>query len=66
MKIKLRDYQRKFIDDIREQMQQGHKRVCGVAPCGSTFQLLLGALTKCRHLTFLFAMSVITFLQAIT
>ena len=46
MQISLRPYQRKFIDDIREQMQQGHRRVCGVAPCGSGKTIMTGWMAK--------------------
>ena len=44
--IKLRPYQQKFIDDVREQFQLGHKRVCGVAPCGSGKTIMTGWMTR--------------------
>lgn len=33
--IRLREYQEKFINDVRDQFRLGHHRVCGVAPCGA-------------------------------
>ena len=33
--MELRDYQIKFAGDIRQSYVKGHKRVCGVAPCGA-------------------------------
>ena len=35
MSIELRDYQKKFIDDIRNEFAHGHRAVCGVMPCGA-------------------------------
>ena len=44
--IKLRPYQQKFIDDVRERFKQGHKNVCGVAPCGSGKTIMTGWMTR--------------------
>ena len=44
--IKLRPYQQKFIDDIREQMKLGHKHICGVAPCGAGKTIITGWLAR--------------------
>ena len=35
IEMQLRDYQQKFIDDIRHSFAEGNHCVCGVAPCGS-------------------------------
>ena len=35
MEMKLRDYQQKFIFNVRKQFSSGVKKVCGVAPCGA-------------------------------
>ncbi len=40
--IALRDYQQKFIDDIRTEMKNGFKRICAVAPCGSGKTIMTG------------------------
>lgn len=40
--IILRPYQQKFIDDIRAEFNLNHKRVVGVAPCGSGKTIMTG------------------------
>lgn len=40
--IKLRDYQRIFIDAVRNEFVHGHKRVVGVAPCGAGKTIMTG------------------------
>lgn len=44
--IKLRPYQEKFISDICSAFQAGHKRVCGVAPCGAGKTIMTGWLIR--------------------
>ena len=44
--IKLRPYQQKFIDDIREQMKLGYRHICGVAPCGSGKTIITGWMAR--------------------
>ena len=41
-KIILRPYQRKFIDDIRNEFVLGYKHVVGVAPCGAGKTIMTG------------------------
>ena len=40
--ILLRPYQQKFIDDVRNEFLQNHKRVVGVAPCGAGKTIMTG------------------------
>lgn len=40
--IKLRPYQQKFIDDIRNEFRLGYRRVVGVAPCGAGKTIMTG------------------------
>ena len=40
--ISLRPYQQKFIDDIRKEFRNNHKRVVGVAPCGAGKTIMTG------------------------
>lgn len=40
--IKLRPYQQKFIDDIRNEFRHGYRRVVGVAPCGAGKTIMTG------------------------
>lgn len=40
--IKLRPYQQKFIDDVRNEFLNNHKRVVGVAPCGAGKTIMTG------------------------
>lgn len=42
MDIKLRPYQQDFIDAVRNEFQQGHKRIVGVAPCGAGKTIMTG------------------------
>lgn len=42
MKISLRPYQQQFIDAVRNEFQQKHKRVVGVAPCGAGKTIMTG------------------------
>ena len=44
--IKLRPYQRDFIDAVRAEFIQNHKRVVGVAPCGSGKTIMTGWMIK--------------------
>lgn len=44
--IQLRGYQKKFIDDVRNQFRLGHHRVCGVAPCGAGKTVLSAWMTR--------------------
>ena len=46
MEITLRDYQKKFIDDVKKQFAKGFKRVCGVAPCGAGKTVMTGWMIK--------------------
>ena len=41
-KIFLRPYQQQFIDDVNNEFKQDHKRVVGVAPCGSGKTIMTG------------------------
>ena len=41
-KISLRPYQKQFIDDVRIEFSQNHKRVVGVAPCGAGKTIMTG------------------------
>lgn len=40
--IKLRPYQKQFIDAVRNEFAQNHKRVVGVAPCGAGKTIMTG------------------------
>lgn len=40
--IQLRPYQQNFIDNVRNEFRQGHKRVVGVAPCGAGKTIMTG------------------------
>ena len=40
--IKLRPYQQEFIDNVRNEFLQNHKRVVGVAPCGAGKTIMTG------------------------
>lgn len=42
MEISLRPYQQDFIDAVRNEFQQKHKRVVGVAPCGAGKTIMTG------------------------
>lgn len=42
MKISLRPYQQDFIDAVRNEFLQKHKRVVGVAPCGAGKTIMTG------------------------
>lgn len=42
MKIELRPYQKDFIDAVRNEFRQKHKRVVGVAPCGAGKTVMTG------------------------
>ena len=42
MEISLRPYQQQFIDAVRNEFQQKHKRVVGVAPCGAGKTIMTG------------------------
>ena len=44
--IKLRPYQRDFIDAVRNEFLQNHKRVVGVAPCGAGKTIMTGWMIK--------------------
>lgn len=44
--IKLRPYQRNFIDAVRAEFLQNHKRVVGVAPCGAGKTIMTGWMIK--------------------
>ena len=44
--IKLRPYQRDFIDAVRNEFIQNHKRVVGVAPCGAGKTIMTGWMIK--------------------
>ena len=40
--ISLRPYQNQFIDDVRSEFRQNHRRVVGVAPCGAGKTIMTG------------------------
>lgn len=40
--IKLRPYQEKFLEDVQNEFKAGHKRICGVAPCGAGKTIMTG------------------------
>lgn len=40
--IELRPYQQSFIDDIRNEIISGQRRICGVAPCGAGKTIMTG------------------------
>lgn len=40
--IELRPYQRSFIDELRNQIIGGQRRICGVAPCGAGKTIMMG------------------------
>ncbi len=44
--FELRPYQKDFIADIRNAFREGHKRVCGVMPCGAGKTLATADMTK--------------------
>lgn len=44
--MKLRDYQQKFISDVRREFANGVKKVCGVAPCGAGKTVIAAFLVK--------------------
>jgi len=44
--IKLRPYQRDFIDAVRNQFLHNHKKVVGVAPCGAGKTIMTGWMIK--------------------
>ncbi|MBQ9441931.1 MAG: DEAD/DEAH box helicase family protein [Selenomonadaceae bacterium] len=44
--IKLRPYQAKFIIDVYHEFATGHKRICGVAPCGAGKTIMTGWLIR--------------------
>ena len=44
--IKLRPYQEKFLKDIYQEIFAGHKRICGVAPCGAGKTIMTGWLIR--------------------
>ena len=44
--IKLRPYQQQFIDAVRAEFLQNHKRVVGVAPCGAGKTIMTGWMVK--------------------
>lgn len=44
--IKLRPYQEKFIADVYQKFSEGHKRICGVAPCGAGKTIMTGWLIR--------------------
>ena len=44
--FELRSYQKDFIADIRNEFLKGHKRVCGVMPCGAGKTLAIAEITK--------------------
>lgn len=44
--IQLRDYQQKFIEDVGREIYLGHKRICGVAPCGAGKTIMTGWLIR--------------------
>lgn len=46
MDFLLRDYQQKFIDDVRNEFKSGVKKVCGVAPCGAGKTVMTGWMIK--------------------
>ena len=45
-KIKLRPYQEKFLEDVWSEFKAGHKRICGVAPCGAGKTIMTGWLIR--------------------
>lgn len=40
--IELRPYQRQFIDALRDEIINGQRRICGVAPCGAGKTIMMG------------------------
>ena len=44
--IVLRPYQKDFIDNVRKEFAAGHKKVCGVAPCGAGKTIMTGWMIK--------------------
>ena len=44
--MKLRPYQQKFLDDVRNQFAHKNRRVVGVAPCGSGKTVVAAEMTK--------------------
>ena len=44
--IELRPYQRCFIDELRNQILGGQRRICGVAPCGAGKTIMMGWMIK--------------------
>lgn len=44
--IELRPYQRSFIDELRNQILGGQRRICGVAPCGAGKTIMMGWMIK--------------------
>ena len=44
--IKLRPYQEKFLEDVYREILAGHKRICGVAPCGAGKTIMTGWLIR--------------------
>ena len=44
--LELRPYQKQFINDIRNKFRAGHRRVCGVMPCGAGKTLATADMTK--------------------
>ena len=44
--IKLRPYQQKFLEDVYKEILAGHKRICGVAPCGAGKTIMTGWLIR--------------------
>lgn len=46
MSIQLREYQKKFISDIRNEFRKNNKHVVGVAPCGAGKTIMTGWMTK--------------------
>ena len=46
VKMLLRDYQEKFLNDIRSEIGKGYKAICAVAPTGSGKTVIIAAVTK--------------------
>ena len=44
--IELRDYQKKFLSNVRDEINAGQRKICGVAPCGAGKTIMTGWLIR--------------------
>ena len=44
--IELREYQNKFLSDVRKEINAGQRKICGVAPCGAGKTIMTGWLIR--------------------